>query len=208
MMVQFAGYDCHVLFHEYANNGNVAMQLVDVRDGMPVATATVNPDMKLDKDIVCIKNYSENGGMLEALMNAGIVTEPLYMTRMGFVDVPVCKLLVPALQKELVKEISHVNFVAEVDELLTFEFVTVEDVWLAESEMETDLFRLFLWKDGRKEIYEANSEDYDVHDEVTDLFDVEAIHEACAKEVEEKILDDHSDEFEQYWQESKQELPF
>jgi hypothetical protein len=208
MKVRFGDYDCHVLFHEYAHGGNTAIQLVDDRDGMPVATATVNPGSKLDKDIVCIKTYSENKGMLQALMQAGIVSEPLYTLQMGFVEVPVCKLLVPALQNELIKEIAHVNFVAEVEEMLTFEFVTVEDVWLAEPEMETDLFRLFIWKDGRKEIFEAHSEDYDVFDEYTHLFDVEAIHQACEKEAKEKILENHTEEFELYWQKSKEELPF
>jgi hypothetical protein len=105
MKVQFGNYDCHVLFSEYADNGNTAIQLVDVRDGMPVATATVNPGVKLPKDIVAIKNYSENEGMLGALMQAGIISNPQRWMEMGFVMVPVCKLLVSVFEEDEQEEI-------------------------------------------------------------------------------------------------------
>ena len=93
-----------MLFHEYHYGGNVAIQLVDERDGQPVATATVNPEYTMKDGYVCIKDYSENEGMLEALMNAGIVSEPISFIQMGFVKVPVCVLLVDILQDEPTEE--------------------------------------------------------------------------------------------------------
>jgi hypothetical protein len=99
MKVQFGNYSCHVVFSAYQDNDNTAIQLVDVRDGLPVATATINPGTKMKKELVAIKDYSENEGMLEALTNAGIVSAPISWLPMGFVTVPVCELLVPVFEE-------------------------------------------------------------------------------------------------------------
>jgi hypothetical protein len=180
MNIQFKEWTCHIVFGEYQFGKNVSMQLVDVRDGLPVATATVNPEIALDKDLVCIKDYSENEGMLNTLKEAGIVSEPIDYIQMGFVRVPVCRLLVePFNEKELVREVSHVNWVAETPEFITYEFITCDDVWIEEPQTETDIFRLFLWKDGKREVMVANYEDYDIMEDVTELFDVDAIQESC-----------------------------
>ena len=47
---------------------------------------------KDDEDI--IKDYSENEGVLKSLIDAGIISEPLYSVTTGFVEVAVCKLLI------------------------------------------------------------------------------------------------------------------
>lgn len=102
--VQFRNWLCTVSFAKYGN-GRTAIRLMNAEtlndDGfdyppntMPIATATVNipdyPDLKDDE--VIIKDYSENEGMLNALVNAGIVSKPF--ARAGFILAPVCRLLV------------------------------------------------------------------------------------------------------------------
>jgi hypothetical protein len=77
-------------------------------------------------------------------------------------------------------EISHFNWVVHTPKYDTWEFVTCNDIWIDESDMETDLFRLFIWKDGRVEVMVANTQDYDIHEDASYLFDLDAI-EAAAK---------------------------
>lgn len=74
-------------------NGQTRIQLYDVMDGMPYATATVVVDDILNTDEVAIKDYSENDGILESLIEAGIVSEPIAYKRSGFIQIPICKLL-------------------------------------------------------------------------------------------------------------------
>jgi len=71
MKVVFNGQECDVVFSQYAN-GRTAIRLTV--DGMTYGMATINdPDMWLGKIQVLIKNYSENEGMADALVAAGIV---------------------------------------------------------------------------------------------------------------------------------------
>jgi hypothetical protein len=72
-------------------NGNTAIQIFDVEDGTPYATATVNVP-GLESDEVAIKNYSENLGMLTFLVTNKIVEPPHRTVDSGYVTIPVCKL--------------------------------------------------------------------------------------------------------------------
>ena len=59
------------MFSQY-ENGRTAIRLT--QDGMPYAMATINdPDIWLEKGQVLIKNYSENEGIVDALVEARIV---------------------------------------------------------------------------------------------------------------------------------------
>jgi len=90
---KFREWNCDVLLQQYVN-GRKALELVDSDGGEPIAMASVNlPDRELESDEVFIKDYSENGGILASLMEAGIVSSPLGIVRSGFVQVPRCKLL-------------------------------------------------------------------------------------------------------------------
>lgn len=75
------------------SNGNVAIQAIDPEDGETIAILSVNTGDKVAQDHVAIKDYSENSGALESLKSAGVVGEPEYFLRSGFVTIPVCKLL-------------------------------------------------------------------------------------------------------------------
>lgn len=89
-MVKFKQWNCDVEFGNYSN-GRIAISLVDPE---PIAVATVNlPDVVLQHDEVIIKDYSENTGMLDALIESGYVSEPIRMVQTGYVSCPVCKLL-------------------------------------------------------------------------------------------------------------------
>jgi hypothetical protein len=105
--VRFKQWDCLIRKLRY-DNGRPALQLVDAEDGSPIATATVNlPDVALGRNQVAIKNYSENEGMLDALVAAGVVKPTGQTVRSGYVEVPVCDLQPPF------REVSQVDKLAE-----------------------------------------------------------------------------------------------
>ena len=58
-------------------NGRPALELIDVTDHIPYAVATVNlPDVLLEDNEVLVKDYSENEGILDFLIDNNIVTLP------------------------------------------------------------------------------------------------------------------------------------
>lgn len=93
MKVRFKEWDCIVLVKQYPNK-RTALRLLDATDGSPVIMATVNiPAESIENDEVIIKNYSENEGVLDALVEEGIVSKPICELRSGYVPLYVCKLL-------------------------------------------------------------------------------------------------------------------
>lgn len=88
----YKGYVCELVFKKYLN-GQVALQLESVEDGL-VSTATVAVDERIEEGYVAIKDYSENEGMLDFLIEEGIVEESEYILSYGYVNIPVCKLLI------------------------------------------------------------------------------------------------------------------
>lgn len=91
------------LWFKYQENGRPALELI-CADGEPYTTASVNfSHQPLAEDEIVIKTWSENEGVLEALIKAGIVSEPVRFFHSGFVQAPVCKLLVePHYEKDQV----------------------------------------------------------------------------------------------------------
>ena len=90
--VIFSGYTCDVQFSRYHDN-NLAIILVDIVDGGPVATATVNIEgVELPANEVMIKDYSENKGMLRALQDSNVVGRIVDVIQSGYVDIPVVTL--------------------------------------------------------------------------------------------------------------------
>jgi len=100
-IVKFLGYECVVEKHKYAN-GRPALELIDAGNGEPITTATVNlPHLPAGPNRVFIKDYSENEGILSALVAAGIVKPTGETVQSGFVEVPVCELQPPFREQTL-----------------------------------------------------------------------------------------------------------
>lgn len=71
--VKFKNRVCYVFFGEYSN-GRTAIQLDLKSNGDPFIVATHNiPEAHLEENEVIIKDYGENEGILDVLVNAGIV---------------------------------------------------------------------------------------------------------------------------------------
>lgn len=91
LKANFCGYDCEVIKGKY-ENGNTALQLIDIESGESVAVATVNLGEKLPYNMTYIKNYSENEGMLKMLTDIGLIEEINDYTTSGYVSVPLVTL--------------------------------------------------------------------------------------------------------------------
>ena len=88
--VKFMGEELTPIIGRYVN-GQTNIRLVD-QDGYPFMTASVAHDVNIDDDCVIIKNYSENEGILEALIEAGIIEKPFCEIPVNFVTLYVAAL--------------------------------------------------------------------------------------------------------------------
>ena len=71
--VDFDEWQCHVMMERY-QDGGLSLRLGD--DEGPIARATANvPGVSIAEDQVLIKDYSENEGVLQALSNAGLLSD-------------------------------------------------------------------------------------------------------------------------------------
>ena len=93
MQIVFNGLTLDLGFAKYSN-GRTAITMTDSEDGAPCGKASVNVEADLTDDQIAIKNYNENEGILSVLVEAGIVSEPFGVIESGFVQIPVCNLLV------------------------------------------------------------------------------------------------------------------
>jgi hypothetical protein len=82
--VTFIGIECRIEKHQYREMGRMALELVAAKTdeesgvfaGERVCSATVNvPEAVLLDGEILIKDWSENKGILEVLVNAGIVKD-------------------------------------------------------------------------------------------------------------------------------------
>ena len=80
------------LVRGFYGNGNKAVQFMDADDGSHVLVATTNLGTVNPPDLITVKNYSENEGVLEFLLNIGFVDGVDHYEQAGFVKVPVCHL--------------------------------------------------------------------------------------------------------------------
>jgi hypothetical protein len=99
-MNQDKGYTYNLLGEAYKvrveigkyQQGNPAIELYDLEDGFPFGKSTVNIP-GLAEDEVAVKDYSENKGMLDFLVDNGIIYPPHRSESSGYATVPVCKLV-------------------------------------------------------------------------------------------------------------------
>ena len=89
--IEFCGWKCRIRFSRY-KNGRPAIHLVSLQ-GEPVATATVNlPEVELFDGEVLVKDYSENAGIKQLLIDAGILEETGKQVVWGYSIFPICRL--------------------------------------------------------------------------------------------------------------------
>src|SRR5437868_5135117 len=89
MLVNFGAIKCGINLLKYQNN-RPAIELVDAITGEPAAIATVNlPDVPLLPNEVIIKDYSENKGMYQALLDADVILPTHRSVDVGLVVCPI-----------------------------------------------------------------------------------------------------------------------
>lgn len=92
--VSFRGRECIVLKGMY-RSGQIKLWLVAARTREQMGTATVHmPVHALPKDHVLIRDQSDNEGVLKALVEGGIVSEPVNVVTVGPNCLHECRLLV------------------------------------------------------------------------------------------------------------------
>lgn len=91
--IVFSGYLCELKRSSYPN-GKLRLDLIDAMTSEPVATATVNyPGDDLGPSEVVIKTYSENSGILKALVEAGVVEPTPKVRAVGYELCPVARVI-------------------------------------------------------------------------------------------------------------------
>jgi hypothetical protein len=93
LTVTFMDAECFVVIRHYTKPANIHISLWSETDG-PVVTASVNVDYLLPPGHVAIKDYSENRGVLEALITSGIVADTGQRLPIGYTHAHLCRLLV------------------------------------------------------------------------------------------------------------------
>ena len=87
-MIKFKSFTCEIQIEKYKRGGNVIV-LVDAHDGGAVAFATVHVH-GLGPHEVAIKNYSENEGIYDILIQAKVIKPMHREVENGYVTLPVC----------------------------------------------------------------------------------------------------------------------
>ena len=92
MELTFLNMTGKLVTHEYPN-GRLALTIED--DEGEIARCTTNvASAQLAEGEVLIKDYSENEGMLAMLISAGVVKDTGRRVQSGWVQIPVCELLI------------------------------------------------------------------------------------------------------------------
>ena len=101
----YSDIELSVRFDKYQKGGTaIILEHVDGDIGFTeqyaIATVYVVELEQFSDEYVAIKNYAENEGVLNALIDGGVVEEEaVAIIRSGFVDLPIHKLTVRAIKK-------------------------------------------------------------------------------------------------------------
>lgn len=102
LIVNHGGYKCEVMFDSYAYNANTALILIGVESdykGEVIAVATANGSMVLPPNIVGIKDWSENEGIVESLIDANVIKPEMSdYEPSGFVEIKYYELTEEAIK--------------------------------------------------------------------------------------------------------------
>lgn len=93
MKVKYKKWNCIVQWSMYSENNNIAIYLVDEKTKESISMATTNTGRKNIEYTVQIKDYTENQGMWEALVDADVIKDKIVNTiPTGYVKVKVAEL--------------------------------------------------------------------------------------------------------------------
>lgn len=93
MKIHFRGYDYKVIYSRYVNNQRISISLIDLISHEPYLVATVNlADEDLEYNEVAIKTWTENDGILKALIENDIVSPPHRQVPVGYTTAHICYL--------------------------------------------------------------------------------------------------------------------
>ena len=90
--MRYKDWDCNVQVTRYAN-GQAALVFIDREDGELIAKASTIVSIELKEDETAIKVWTENEGMLEALVSAGVVEDTGVRVQCGWSEAPIVKIL-------------------------------------------------------------------------------------------------------------------
>ena len=90
--LRYKDWDCNVQVTRYAN-GQAALVLVSREGGELIAKASTCCNIDLKEDETAIKVWTENEGMLEALVSAGVVEDTGARVECGWSEAPIVKIL-------------------------------------------------------------------------------------------------------------------
>lgn len=97
--VNFKGHNCVIKSSKYTNNDNLALVLLDNESGELIAHVTVNSDKKFPSDVAILKDYSENEGLLDVIIESGLIVEVLGSVPLGYVTAPVVKFKLDGIEE-------------------------------------------------------------------------------------------------------------
>lgn len=97
MIREYRGQKCKLEIKKYEANGNTAI-VCSTLDNQCIFIGTVNI-CKLDAEFVAIKNYSENEGVEEWLLENNIIDYKVGELNNGYITVPVYKLHKDVIEK-------------------------------------------------------------------------------------------------------------
>jgi hypothetical protein len=147
-IMNFKGFNCYLKIGKY-HNKNIKLDLIDIVDNQKITTCTFNfLTIKLKSNEILIKDYSENKGMLQFLIDNKIISDPIKYVHDKF---PICKFIYDENKDilELIKNRSishtthlkcaHCNYDISISNriLLNNQFFSVE-------KLNKDLIKLFI----------------------------------------------------------------
>jgi hypothetical protein len=91
--MKYNGWNCNLELTSYARNNQSAILLTS-DEGLPIAKATTCIDYNFQEGETAIKDWSENEGMLKALISNGIVADTGKRAECGFTTAAIVQLIV------------------------------------------------------------------------------------------------------------------
>ena len=92
-LIKFNGETYILHISRYQSNNQTSLQLL-TEEGLPFMTITKNIEhVILEEDEVIIKDYSENEGILQALIKENVIAKPHETINSGYVKLHICQLI-------------------------------------------------------------------------------------------------------------------